>query len=204
MVASEADAALAAVPGGAPQPGIALDLVHRPDGLAGAVGARLPPPVGGEGGDCMEIAAGTAAVHIRDSKAAAGPVLAGRVGRVRRTGRRLGAARLTLVPSRAPCRSPSGGGACPVRRQPAVGHGACVTSTTTLTCPMLSSRQPSASLTRSWTRPSPPALKVLPSPMARAGAPSVSAMRVTSVPKGASGTILHLVANSRRLSVSSS
>ncbi|MFI1022705.1 DUF397 domain-containing protein [Streptomyces olivaceus] len=73
---SEADAVLAAVPGGAPQPGIALDLVHRPDGLAGAVGARLPPPVGGESSDCMEIAASTAAVHIRDSKAAAGPVLA--------------------------------------------------------------------------------------------------------------------------------
>ncbi|MET9193270.1 DUF397 domain-containing protein [Streptomyces olivaceus] len=36
----------------------------------------MPPPVGGEGGDCIEIAAGTAAVHIRDSKAAAGPVLA--------------------------------------------------------------------------------------------------------------------------------
>ncbi|MFC8308561.1 DUF397 domain-containing protein [Streptomyces olivaceus] len=31
---------------------------------------------GTEGGDCIEIAAGTAAVHIRDSKATAGPVLA--------------------------------------------------------------------------------------------------------------------------------
>ncbi|ALO98704.1 hypothetical protein SHL15_7707 [Streptomyces hygroscopicus subsp. limoneus] len=30
---------------------------------------------GTEGGDCVEVAAGTAAVHVRDSKAAAGPVL---------------------------------------------------------------------------------------------------------------------------------
>ncbi|ADI06366.1 hypothetical protein SBI_03245 [Streptomyces bingchenggensis BCW-1] len=30
---------------------------------------------GAEGGDCVEVATGTAAVHIRDSKAAAGPVL---------------------------------------------------------------------------------------------------------------------------------
>ncbi|MGY1453669.1 DUF397 domain-containing protein [Streptomyces sp. SS8] len=30
---------------------------------------------GTEGGQCVEVAAGTAAVHIRDSKAAAGPVL---------------------------------------------------------------------------------------------------------------------------------
>jgi hypothetical protein len=30
---------------------------------------------GAEGGQCVEIAAGTAAVHVRDSKHAAGPVL---------------------------------------------------------------------------------------------------------------------------------
>ncbi|MET8944749.1 DUF397 domain-containing protein [Streptomyces sp. NPDC004542] len=30
---------------------------------------------GTEGGQCVEVAAGSAAVHIRDSKAAAGPVL---------------------------------------------------------------------------------------------------------------------------------
>ncbi|MBN3932544.1 DUF397 domain-containing protein [Streptomyces verrucosisporus] len=30
---------------------------------------------GTEGGQCVEVAAGTAAVHVRDSKAAAGPVL---------------------------------------------------------------------------------------------------------------------------------
>ncbi|MFI1562314.1 DUF397 domain-containing protein [Streptomyces sp. NPDC020490] len=30
---------------------------------------------GTEGGDCVEIATGTAAVHVRDSKAVAGPVL---------------------------------------------------------------------------------------------------------------------------------
>ncbi|MFE9348161.1 DUF397 domain-containing protein [Streptomyces olivaceus] len=30
---------------------------------------------GAEGGDCIEIAAGTAAVHVRDSKATAGPVV---------------------------------------------------------------------------------------------------------------------------------
>lgn len=30
---------------------------------------------GTEGGQCVEVAAGTAAVHIRDSKAIAGPVL---------------------------------------------------------------------------------------------------------------------------------
>ncbi|MCM3298488.1 DUF397 domain-containing protein [Streptomyces pseudogriseolus] len=30
---------------------------------------------GAEGGDCVEVAAGTAAVHVRDSKAAAGPVV---------------------------------------------------------------------------------------------------------------------------------
>ena len=30
---------------------------------------------GAEGGDCVEVAAGTAAVHVRDSKAVAGPVL---------------------------------------------------------------------------------------------------------------------------------
>ncbi|URN13582.1 DUF397 domain-containing protein [Streptomyces radiopugnans] len=30
---------------------------------------------GTEGGDCVEVAAGTAAVHVRDSKAVAGPVL---------------------------------------------------------------------------------------------------------------------------------
>ncbi|MFD8537723.1 DUF397 domain-containing protein [Streptomyces rubrogriseus] len=29
---------------------------------------------GTEGGDCVEVAAGTAVVHVRDSKAAAGPV----------------------------------------------------------------------------------------------------------------------------------
>ncbi|CAM5404522.1 hypothetical protein STENM223S_05227 [Streptomyces tendae] len=28
---------------------------------------------GAEGGDCVEVAAGTAVVHVRDSKAAAGP-----------------------------------------------------------------------------------------------------------------------------------
>ncbi|WP_399884374.1 DUF397 domain-containing protein [Streptomyces sp. BBFR51] len=31
---------------------------------------------GAEGGDCVEVAAGTAVVHVRDSKAAAGPVVA--------------------------------------------------------------------------------------------------------------------------------
>ncbi|MGW1159540.1 DUF397 domain-containing protein [Streptomyces sp. NPDC002513] len=31
---------------------------------------------GAEGGDCVEVAAGTAVVHVRDSKAVAGPVLA--------------------------------------------------------------------------------------------------------------------------------
>ncbi|EMF30201.1 DUF397 domain-containing protein [Streptomyces pseudogriseolus] len=30
---------------------------------------------GAEGGDCVEVAAGTAVVHVRDSKAAAGPVV---------------------------------------------------------------------------------------------------------------------------------
>ncbi|CAL9309078.1 DUF397 domain-containing protein [Streptomyces sp. SudanB66_2053] len=30
---------------------------------------------GAEGGDCVEVAAGSAAVHVRDSKAAAGPVV---------------------------------------------------------------------------------------------------------------------------------
>ncbi|MGW5086238.1 DUF397 domain-containing protein [Streptomyces coelicoflavus] len=30
---------------------------------------------GTEGGECVEVAAGTAVVHIRDSKAAAGPVV---------------------------------------------------------------------------------------------------------------------------------
>lgn len=30
---------------------------------------------GAEGGDCVEVAAGTAVVSVRDSKAAAGPVL---------------------------------------------------------------------------------------------------------------------------------
>ena len=30
---------------------------------------------GAEGGDCVEIARGTSAVHVRDSKDAAGPVL---------------------------------------------------------------------------------------------------------------------------------
>ncbi|MFM9551642.1 MULTISPECIES: DUF397 domain-containing protein [Streptomyces] len=30
---------------------------------------------GTEGGDCVEVAAATAAVHVRDSKAVAGPVL---------------------------------------------------------------------------------------------------------------------------------
>ncbi|MGK5449881.1 DUF397 domain-containing protein [Streptomyces radiopugnans] len=30
---------------------------------------------GAEGGQCVEVAAGTAAVHVRDSKAVAGPVL---------------------------------------------------------------------------------------------------------------------------------
>ncbi|MEU3098829.1 DUF397 domain-containing protein [Streptomyces sp. NPDC006967] len=30
---------------------------------------------GTEGGDCVEVATGTAGVHVRDSKAAAGPVL---------------------------------------------------------------------------------------------------------------------------------
>ncbi|MEU1789389.1 DUF397 domain-containing protein [Streptomyces sparsogenes] len=30
---------------------------------------------GAEGGQCVEVAAGTAVVHVRDSKAAAGPVL---------------------------------------------------------------------------------------------------------------------------------
>lgn len=30
---------------------------------------------GAEGGDCVEIAAGTAAVHVRDSKDVTGPVL---------------------------------------------------------------------------------------------------------------------------------
>ncbi len=29
---------------------------------------------GTEGGDCVEVAAGTAVVHVRDSKAVAGPV----------------------------------------------------------------------------------------------------------------------------------
>ncbi|MGW0333112.1 DUF397 domain-containing protein [Streptomyces sp. NPDC003011] len=31
---------------------------------------------GAEGGDCVEVAAGTAAVHVRDSKDVTGPVLA--------------------------------------------------------------------------------------------------------------------------------
>ncbi|WP_217163967.1 DUF397 domain-containing protein [Streptomyces sp. AC512_CC834] len=31
---------------------------------------------GAEGGDCVEVAAGTAVVHVRDSKVAAGPVVA--------------------------------------------------------------------------------------------------------------------------------
>ncbi|NGO41332.1 DUF397 domain-containing protein [Streptomyces ureilyticus] len=30
---------------------------------------------GTEGGDCVEVAAGTAVVHVRDSKAVAGPVV---------------------------------------------------------------------------------------------------------------------------------
>ncbi|GAA2660773.1 DUF397 domain-containing protein [Streptomyces vastus] len=30
---------------------------------------------GAEGGECVEVAASTAAVHVRDSKAAAGPVV---------------------------------------------------------------------------------------------------------------------------------
>jgi hypothetical protein len=30
---------------------------------------------GAEGGQCVEVAAGTATVHVRDSKATAGPVL---------------------------------------------------------------------------------------------------------------------------------
>ncbi|MEW1889653.1 DUF397 domain-containing protein [Streptomyces sp. IBSBF 3010] len=30
---------------------------------------------GAEGGDCIEVAAGAGAVHVRDSKVAAGPVL---------------------------------------------------------------------------------------------------------------------------------
>ena len=30
---------------------------------------------GAEGGECLEVASGTAAVHIRDSKAVAGPVV---------------------------------------------------------------------------------------------------------------------------------
>ncbi|MFJ9902299.1 DUF397 domain-containing protein [Streptomyces sp. NPDC101152] len=30
---------------------------------------------GAEGGDCVEVAAGTAVVHVRDSKAEAGPML---------------------------------------------------------------------------------------------------------------------------------
>jgi len=30
---------------------------------------------GAEGGDCVEVASGTAAVHVRDSKDVAGPVL---------------------------------------------------------------------------------------------------------------------------------
>ncbi|GAA1415117.1 DUF397 domain-containing protein [Streptomyces thermospinosisporus] len=30
---------------------------------------------GAEGGDCVEVATGTAAVHVRDSKAVTGPVL---------------------------------------------------------------------------------------------------------------------------------
>lgn len=30
---------------------------------------------GTEGGDCIEVAAGSAAVHVRDSKAVAGPVV---------------------------------------------------------------------------------------------------------------------------------
>ncbi|AOT61563.1 MULTISPECIES: DUF397 domain-containing protein [Streptomyces] len=30
---------------------------------------------GAEGGDCVEVAAGTGSVHIRDSKAVAGPVV---------------------------------------------------------------------------------------------------------------------------------
>ncbi|WP_345563636.1 DUF397 domain-containing protein [Streptomyces plumbiresistens] len=30
---------------------------------------------GAEGGDCVEVAAATAVVHVRDSKAAAGPVV---------------------------------------------------------------------------------------------------------------------------------
>ncbi|MFD3499110.1 DUF397 domain-containing protein [Streptomyces sp. NPDC058678] len=30
---------------------------------------------GAEGGDCVEVAAATAGVHVRDSKAAAGPVV---------------------------------------------------------------------------------------------------------------------------------
>ncbi|MFP8959953.1 DUF397 domain-containing protein [Streptomyces nanhaiensis] len=30
---------------------------------------------GAEGGQCVEVAAGTAAVHVRDSKAVAGPVV---------------------------------------------------------------------------------------------------------------------------------
>ncbi|MER6533414.1 DUF397 domain-containing protein [Streptomyces sp900105755] len=30
---------------------------------------------GAEGGDCVEVAAGTAVVHVRDSKAVAGPVV---------------------------------------------------------------------------------------------------------------------------------
>jgi len=30
---------------------------------------------GAEGGECVEIAAGTAVVHVRDSKTAAGPIL---------------------------------------------------------------------------------------------------------------------------------
>ncbi|MGW2173257.1 DUF397 domain-containing protein [Streptomyces sp. NPDC001705] len=30
---------------------------------------------GAEGGDCVEVAAGTGVVHIRDSKAMAGPVI---------------------------------------------------------------------------------------------------------------------------------
>ncbi|MEU3948292.1 DUF397 domain-containing protein [Streptomyces sp. NPDC029526] len=43
---------------------IALDFTWRKSSYSGA-----------EGGDCVEVAAGTGSVHIRDSKAMTGPVV---------------------------------------------------------------------------------------------------------------------------------
>ncbi|WP_431989793.1 DUF397 domain-containing protein [Streptomyces albogriseolus] len=43
--------------------------------MAERTGAAAGAEAGTEGGQCVEVAAGSAAVHVRDSKAEAGPIL---------------------------------------------------------------------------------------------------------------------------------